>query len=296
VATLVLVAIYGVRETQYALKALLVDKHLIVLGVVGIGLTFAFYIASLRYLEATAAAVLVFLAPFLTAFLARLVIREPVGWHLPIAALVMLVGSYFAVSHGSLGALIGAGFALGVTLNLLSVVFWSVYTVHLRVVAPRYPARRLLIATFTAASVFFLGGALVFDGAPNPLEGAFASAALMHLGLFVVFPGLLAYLFYALAIGRTGAGPVSLLLGIELIVASVLAHLLLNELFPPQRLMGLLLVILAVSWFVWKQNRFARRMQLAASLVERRDGLGRSAGLLVRRRLALYEHAVDAVS
>ena len=37
----------------------------------GIGFTFGLYIASLRYIEATAAAVLIFLAPFLTAAIAR---------------------------------------------------------------------------------------------------------------------------------------------------------------------------------------------------------------------------------
>lgn len=263
VATLVLMAIYGREETRYALKALIVDKNLIILGVVGVGFTFGLYLASLRYIEATAAAVLIFLAPFITAVLARLTIREPVGWHLPVAATVMLVGAQLAVFglKPLTGSILAGGLGIGIALNLGSVLLWSIYTVHLRVVAPRYPLSRLMIATFTAASVFYVLGALVFDSHQIDPALVLQPVALIHLALYVAFPGVIAYLLYAAAIGRTGAGPITILLGVELLVASVLAHLLLNELFPPHRMAGLTLVVLAVVGFVWRQNRFYRRME-----------------------------------
>jgi drug/metabolite transporter (DMT)-like permease len=263
IATLILMLIYGRQESTYALKALLVDKNLILLGVVGIGFTFALYLASLRYIEATAAAVLIFLAPFLTAALARITIREPVGWHLPVAAFVLMVGAYLAIFglEPLRSTLMVEGVAFGLLLNLGSVILWCIYTVHLRVVAPRYPLSRIMISTFTAASLFFLMGAFLFDHERLQPAAVLQVEPLVHLGLYIALPSILAYLLYAAAIPRTGAGPITLLLGVELIVASILAHLLLNELFPPLRVLGLTLVTLAVTWFVWKQIRFERRMR-----------------------------------
>ncbi len=263
IATVVLMVIYGRQETLYALKALLVDRNLIILGVVGVGFTFGLYIASLRYIEATVAAVLIFLAPFITAGLARLTIREPIGWHLPVAAAIMLTGAYLSVFglEPMTRALFAAGVGLGIAINLASVLGWSVYTVHLRVIAPRYPLSRLMIATFTAASFFFVAGAVVFDPARLETAAVLQPMALVHLTLYIAFPGLIAYLLYARAIGRTGAGPITILLGVELIVASILAHLLLNEPFPPSRVLGLALAAVAVAGFVWKQNGFERRMR-----------------------------------
>lgn len=261
-ATLVLMAVYGRSETVFALKALMVDKNLAILGIVGVGFTFSLFLASLHYLEATVAALLVFLAPFITAGLARLTIREPVGWHLPVAGLVLLAGAYLAVFGRApfLPQLATTGVALGLALNLGSVVSWSVYTVHVRVIAPRYPLSRILIAMFAAASLFFILGALVFETGQVQWDVVVAPVPLLHLALYILFPGLLAYLLHTIAISRVGAGPISILLGVELIIASILAHLLLFEAFPPVRIVGLTIAAVAVTWFVYRQNRFEKRM------------------------------------
>jgi drug/metabolite transporter (DMT)-like permease len=265
-ATLVLMLIYGRSETRYALKALLVDKNLLILGVVGIGFTFGLYIASLRYIEATAAAVLIFLAPFLTAAIARIAIKEPIGWHLPVAASIVLVGAYFTLFgvESLITALLVAGVGFGIAINLGSVLLWAVYTVHLRVVAPRYPLSRLMIATFTAASGFYLIMALLADRDRMDWSAALSPVPLIHLSIYIAFPSIIAYLLYSAAIGRVGAGPITILLGVELIVTSIAAHLLLNELFPPIRIIGLALAGIAVAWFVWMQNRFERLGAAAA--------------------------------
>lgn len=258
-ATLLVMAYYGREETRYGWKALLVDKNLVILGVVGIGGTFWMYMASLRYIEATAAAVLIFLAPFITTILARVFIGERSGWFLVAAAVLALVGSWLALfgwDAGILGRLDGP-LAFGIGINLIAVFLWSVYTVHLRVVAPRYPLGRLTIASFIAATVFFGFNALVFD------RSAWSSAmwtepvSLLFLVLYVLFPSAGAYLLYAAAIERVGAGPITILLGLELLATSVLAHLILNERFPPVRIAGLVLTALAVVWFVWMQTRRA---------------------------------------
>jgi hypothetical protein len=161
-------------------------------------------------------------------------------------------------------AIIAAGIGLGLTLNLLSVLLWAVYTVHLRVVAPRYPLSRLMVATFTAASVFFILMAFLFDRDRMDWNAVVQPLPLLHLALYIAFPSIIAYLLYAASIGRVGAGPITILLGVELIVTSILAHLLLNELFPPARVLGLILAGAAVAWFVWMQNRFEKRRPLPA--------------------------------
>lgn len=263
VATLVLMAVYGRQETVYALKALMVDKNLAILGVVGVGFTFSLFLASLHYLEATVAALLVFLAPFITAVIARLTIREPVGWHLPVAGFLLLGGAYLAVfgREPLLAQLATTGVAFGLALNLGSVLSWSIYTVHVRAVAPRYPLSRILIAMFTAATIFFLLAALFFEAGAVQWSVVLTPLPLFHLGLYIIFPGLLAYLLHTTAIARVGAGPISILLGVELIVASILAHLLLFEAFPPERIVGLGIAAVAVTWFVYRQNRFELRMR-----------------------------------
>jgi drug/metabolite transporter (DMT)-like permease len=266
IATLVVMIFYGREESTYGLKALLVDKHLIILGVVGIGMTFGLYIASLAYIEATAAGVLIFLAPFMTAILARIFLGEIAGWALYTAATVALIGAYLTLFGATREGfeLVGTALGLGLVLNILSVFLWAIYTVHLKVVAVRYTVGRLTVATFVAATVFFIVNALIFDLGRTGVvwAGALRWDALLWMLYYALFPSAAAYLLYAASIGRVGAGPISLLLGFELLVTSILAHLLLGERFPPIRILGLVITMTAVVWFVWMRTRGTWRSRL----------------------------------
>ncbi len=261
VATVVVMVFYGREETTYGLKALMVDKHLMALGIIGVGVTFALYIASLQYIEATAAGVLIFLAPYMTAILATVFLREPIGWHLMFAAAVALVGAYLALFGLSADALVllAPDTRFGLLVGLASVLMWAIYTVHLKVVAARYPIGRLTVAMFTAASIFFLLNAIVMERHAFDAAAVTRPDMLVYLGLHIVFPTTAAYLLYTKAVDRLGAAPTTLLLGVELLATAVLAHLLLNERFPPVRILGLVVTTAAVAYFVWAQTRFEQR-------------------------------------
>lgn len=261
IGTALVMGYYGREETRIGLKALLVDKHLAILGVVGVGVTFAFYLASLQYISATAAAVLIFLAPFMTAAIARVTIREPVGPHLVAAAVLALLGAYLALFGASTDAvrLIDPDRRFGLLIGLASVLFWAIYTVHLKVVSARYPIGRLTVAMFTAATAFFAINAVVLEWGDTAAAAVTTWPMLVHLALYILFPTTGAYLLYTAAVGRVGAGPITILLGMELLATSLLAHFLLGERFPPVRILGLVVVTVAVVGFVWAQMRYVRR-------------------------------------
>ncbi|MBW3584187.1 MAG: DMT family transporter [Euryarchaeota archaeon] len=259
IATVALMFIYGRDETVYGLKALLVDKHLMILGVVGVGITFQLYFVSLLTIEATAAAVLIFLAPFLTAVLARLFIGEPIGLHLVVAATATFIGAWLALFGATWEGLriVSPAVRLGLLINLGSVFLWSVYTTHLRVISPRYPTGRLTIATFTAATALYVVNALIVEWGEVSSSAVLSPVPLLHLVLYIAVPSIGAYLLYTRSITRIGAGPITILLGLELLATAILAHFLLGERFPPARVFGLFLAAVSVAWFVWMQTRVA---------------------------------------
>lgn len=263
IASLALMAWFGREETRYGLKALMVDKNLVILGGVGIGLTFGLYTASLAYIEATAAAVLIFLAPYGTALMARIFLGERSGWYLGVAATVALTGAWLALFGFDVSILqdLGGPMAFGIGINLISVLMWSIYTVHLKAVEPRYPLGRLTIATFVAATVFFTANAIVFERHDWNVDMVVQPMSYVLMGLYVLFPTLGSFLCYSASIGRVGAGPITILLGVELLSTALLAHFILLERFPPTRMVGLGLAAVAVTWFVW----MSMRKEMAAS-------------------------------
>jgi drug/metabolite transporter (DMT)-like permease len=189
-------------------------------------------------------------APLWTALLAHFALRERVGFWFAPAAIGLLGGGYVALFglHGP-----PAGFGLvGMTLAVLSGVVWAVYSVQLRGAAGAVELQPMLGAAFITGTVWFLLAALVFEGSPRI---AATTAGWAWMGLYVAVPTLASFVLFNAALRLAPASTANLLVGAELAFTALFSALLFGGRFGNDQLVGLAVVLLAVSGYLWLQAR-----------------------------------------
>lgn len=256
VASIFLMVLVGPRRGALATHVLRKDVNVWFLGITGIGLTFTFFLYSLRTIDATVATLLVFFSPLMVVPVAARWLHEPATKATWAAAFFVLGGAWLTL-FGLAAPDIPRSEWLALGVGFLSVITWSVYTVHLRIVAPRHDPYALTAATFLAATAMFVVLAAVTEdfiaGAKRVLEPGIIG----WFALYVVFPSVLAYILYTNALQRLRAGPVSVLLGVELLVTALVSNWITDERFPAIKIAGLVVVGAAMTAFVIWENRKA---------------------------------------
>lgn len=207
------------------------------------------FLYSLVRLEPTFSTLGFYTAPLFTAVLAGIVLRERLGpWFAP-AVLGFFLGGYLALFGP---AAPGPGFdALGFALALGSAVVWAGYAVEVRRLAKDLPFKPLMGAGFLFGALYFYGLAVVIDGPPNVLHQSAATWG--WVAVHVAFPTLAAFMLFNAALQRAPAGPVNILVAMELTFTVVFAWLLFGEDFTRWQLLGLAIALASVSGYLWSQ-------------------------------------------
>lgn len=227
------------------------DHRLWLLGVVGLGFTFGAYLGSLLFLEPTIAALTIYLAPiFITWFARKRMGERGSPWTIPVIVLT-LVGGALAVLEPSKGRGLPAGEAWGLFLGLLGVVGWCFYTLYLRHLGNSYPDNELTLTSFLTSGLLFLAIAWPLEG----LRFDYNATSLTQLGFYILFPSFLSFQLYSIAVRHAGAGLTSILLGIELAATAVFSYFLTGEQFSIDKIVGLLIVLAAVTGFLVAEGR-----------------------------------------
>jgi len=250
-SVLVIVPLLGLRRTRAGL-ALLRRGDVLLIGLAGGGVTFLLFQLALVHQPATYTTLGFYTSPLWTALLARFALGERMGRGFLPAVVALGVGAWLALFGLGGGAGAGGADALGMALAVGSGATWAVYAVLLRRVGP-VPARPLVLATFLVAAVFFLALALVFE--PLPDLAAVPASAWARMGLLVAGPSVASVLLFSIALQRAPAGLVNVLVGFELAGTVLFAWLLLGETYDAARLLGIALVLVAVSAYVWNEAR-----------------------------------------
>ncbi len=209
------------------------------------------FLYSLVHLEPTFSTLGFYSAPLWTALLAGLVLKERVGpWFAPAAA-GLVAGGYLTLfgPHAPGPGLSAWGMALAVG----SAVVWAWYTVALRRHAPGLPLKPLMGASFLFGAVYYGVLALAVEGVPNVLHQEAATWG--WVALHVAFPTLAAFILFNAALQRAPAGPVNILIAMELAFTVVFAWLLFGEDFTAWQLGGIGLALASVSGYLWSQWR-----------------------------------------
>lgn len=251
---LVFLAIFGPRVARTTGVALARDVRPWILGVAGLGFTFVFYMYSVDRLEPTIATVLVYLAPLLIAFFSHRYLGERLHpWAYP-TAIITLFGVVVAALSPSDGLAIPSVEALGLVLGLVATVGWTFYTLYLGYAGRFYGERELTLAAFATSGVLFLAGAGILEGFAFQVT----ARSVLLMAAYVAFPSVASFLLYTVAVGRAGAGTAGVLLGIELLATAVISWFVTDETFGPDKIVGLLVVFVAVTAFLWAQRHAAR--------------------------------------
>lgn len=207
------------------------------------------FLFSLVRLEPTFSTLGFYSAPLWTALLAAAVLKERMGpWFAPAAA-GLLAGGYLTLfgPHAP-----GPGFeAFGMALALGSAVVWAWYAVALRRHAPDIPLKPLMGANFLFGTAWYYGLAVALEGWPNLTDQSAATWG--WVAVHVAFPTLASFILFNAALQRAPAGPVNILIAMELAGTVFFAWLLFGEDFTAWQLAGLALALVSVSGYLWSQ-------------------------------------------
>lgn len=217
----------------------------------------AAFTAALITLDAAPATLLFYTAPLWTALLAWWMLRERPGPGFAIAGALLLVGGYLGL-YGWAGP--DGIAATGFLLALGSGVGWALYTVLLRSRAPDVPFKGLIGMSFLVGTLFFAVAAPIVEGAPPTLD----AAAWSWMALYVLVPTLGSFVAFNAATRLVAAAEVNLMVGAELVGASALAWIMLGEALGPIQVVGLGIVVVAVTWHAWYEARGAAKATLVA--------------------------------
>lgn len=243
---IVFVLIMGPGPFTRHLRLLGKDRRLWILGVAGLGGTFGAYLLSVKYLEPTIAALTIYLAPILISWGAKTRLGESASPLVFPTIALTLVGGFIAVIEPSRGGGLPRTEGWGLFLGLLGVLGWSFYTLYLKHLSAHYEDDALTVTSFASSGLAFLLAALVLEG----LRFDATAESLGLLALYIVFPSVISFKLYALAVRHAGASIVSVLLGIELASTAVFSYFLTGEEFHFEKIIGLGLVLVAVTGFL----------------------------------------------
>jgi drug/metabolite transporter (DMT)-like permease len=154
---------------------------------------------------------------------------------------VSLCGVVTIVLGGDPARLATLAFAPGDAIVFCGMVAWAVYTLKLRAVPPAIDRVGLLgVQIVIAMPVLALMGAAELAAGARPVWSGGSIAALAYIG---IFPSVLAYLAYNMAVARVGPATAGLSIHLLPMFGVVLAALLLGEPLHAYHLAGFALIL-----------------------------------------------------
>jgi drug/metabolite transporter (DMT)-like permease len=247
------VLLFGRATTVRVSKALARHLNLWILGVPGLGLTLTLYLYSVDRLEPTISTVLLYLSPIVIAVAARRLFKERLHPLAVPVALVTLAGVLLTIWTPQGGFGLTGTHGEGLLLGVLSVGGWVFYTLWLRKLSSTHPENDLTLAAFATSGVLFLAGTILVEG----FDFTFTTRSTLLLALYVALPSVISFQLYTVAVKRAGAGVAAILIGVELISTAIISAALGQETFGGTKILGLAIVLAAVTIFIWRQNQIA---------------------------------------
>ena len=218
--------------------------------------------------------------PMVVILLAYLVYREPVTALQVLGASVSIVGVLVTASRGDLQALLQLDVNIGDLIMLGGVLSYSIYSVALKR-KPQMPWQVFMFCLACAAMVIAVPAMLVELSTGAAPEMSWRTPAL--LVYVVIFPSLLSQVFFFRGVELIGPQRASIFSNLVPVFGSVLAVIILGEVFESYHAVGLSLVIGGIAMAEWSARRAivcrkARHRPSRASPAARRSSRPMGAG------------------
>jgi drug/metabolite transporter (DMT)-like permease len=195
-------------------------------------------------------------SPVFAIILARIFLKEKIGWLKMIGLALCISGVVFLLAKGHLQNLLTFRFTTGDGWILLAAFFFAIYNTLVRKKPGGISSLNYLFITFSAGTLLLFPFYLWETSQAPQVEWN------INLLLIILYLGLgasvIAYLCWNLAVGKLGAGRTALFGNLIPVFSSIEATLLLNEEFTRIHIISMLLVfsgIIIANWGVAGTNR-----------------------------------------
>ena len=240
VALLVLLPFAAHHLRRDARQVLAGWKPLLLLGITGVGLFNTLVYRGLHDTTAANALLLQAAIPALVLLLDRLIfgLRAPKAQLLGV--LISTLGVLAIVAQGSMTRLLAFHLGHGDALVLCAVVIWAIYTSFLRLRPAIHPLS-FLAATFLIGAAFLLPAPLIeAEELAHVRWTPGLIAAIIYVG---IFPSIIAYLLFNLAVARIGAAPAGQTLSLMPLLGALSAAAILSEPLFAYHFAGMMLIL-----------------------------------------------------
>jgi len=248
-ALLILIPLWWWQEAKQVSLSL---KDLAILSSLGLGVlgNHLLTLFGLRYIDASAAGVIIGASPVITAFLSSLLIRDVPFWTVLPGCAVSFAGVALVSGIGSSGVE-GRQPWLGGTLVILGLVSWAVYTVGSRRIMERLSPltinwTTLFLSILLQVPLLWTDNKMITDGAGTVATSGWL--ALLYVIVFATALGQQAWLYGVKGVGPSRAG---VFVNVIPVSALVFAALILDDRIGLKEFIGIMLILTGV----WLVNR-----------------------------------------
>ncbi len=217
---------------------------LFILGFTGVFANNLFFFLALLYTSVTNAAIIFATTPFMTAILAFIFLKEPLGLKNICALIIALSGVIFLVTNGDIHALLHMNFNIGDLYEVGASFALAVFTIISRKVANNYAPITMvgyenLFSLIITIPLLLITGAL--DLQVTPTYKGWLS--ILYLG---VFASALGYIFQQISIKSIGASKSAAFLNLTPFLSVLLGMIFLGESLSTVKIISGMLILAGI--------------------------------------------------
>lgn len=229
-------------------------KYLLCTGMFGIALFNTFVYIGGHYTTAINLALIgTTSSPVIAIILARIFLKEEIGWLKFFGTLLCIGGVLFLLSNGSWQNLVGFHFSAGDKWVLLGATCFAVYNILTRKKPSGISGDSFLAVIFSIGTILLIPFYIWDVQFELPVHW---SASLVYIILFLgIGSSVISYYLWNMAIERLGAGRTAIFGNLLIIFSSIEASLILHESFTWVHFTGMLLVFGGILLANWKMFR-----------------------------------------
>jgi drug/metabolite transporter (DMT)-like permease len=220
-------------------------KPIVVLGLLGGGIHNVLQYWGLQYTSATNGAILNSLTPILIILMGAALLRDPFPRMAAAGATISLCGALAIVTRLDWQAVAALRFNAGDMLVIASLVMLAGYTLALRWRPEGLDALSFLACFALVAQVpVGLAAAAEYSSGARVVLNVSSALGMLYVA---VFPALLSYHFWNLAVASVGAARAGVFMHLMPVFGSLLGFAFLGEHFGPHHALGMALIVFGVT-------------------------------------------------
>lgn len=216
---------------------------IVLLAMLGVGSFNAFFYSGLQYTTASNSLLIQAAIPALVLALDALIFGGRPRALQIVGVLIAAAGVVAIILKGDPAVLATLSFNRGDALVLCAVLVWSLYTVLLRLRPPVHGMTFVGVTIAIGAAVMM--GFSIVELQSRPVH--LSLPVLAGVGYIILFPSLISYFLYNLAVERIGAADVGQVVNLQPLFGALLASLVLAEPIHGYHIVGMVLILIGIA-------------------------------------------------